>query len=97
MAELSFHLQVHNHEVAEELNLHLPAQVLPQRRDVPCMPALRHLTLRFNGAAELAFLWCPALPALRTLWLANMQLELNHELMWSDFSSFSEGGLEFAM
>ena len=98
MAELSVQLQVHNLNAAECLDIiQLPARVLPSRHAVPCMPALRHLTVRISGPAELTFELCPALPALRTLWLANVQLKLTHDQL--DFSCFSEGapGLEFAM
>lgn len=58
------------------MSLLVPADLLPRDSHVPRLPVLQHMTVRFRGIARFSFVPCPALPALRTLWLANMQLHV---------------------
>ena len=69
-------LHAHSEAITHNLDLlPLPAALLPAGGEPRlAMPALRHITVRFRGSAQLSFGTGPALPALRTLWLANMRL-----------------------
>lgn len=97
VADLTFQLEVQSQAVARLLGLELPSCVLPSQAAVPCMPALRHMAVNFRGRAELSFAPCPALPALRTLWMANMRLQWDNQHA-RIFGCFSEvQGLEFGM